>query len=330
MHGKFFIIFLSAGLLINCKHREKFPIDLDSNPDTLEVFAPFVISTGLYERDIAISSDNKEVFYTLGDYRQIRRILVRVSQSESGWDRKEVLDFSGMYDDIEPFLSTDGKKLYFVSNRPVNGDTTRQDYNIWFVERTADGWTTPEPLPDVINSVKDEFYPSVAANGNIYFTATRQIGPGSEDIFLSKFIDGKYTVPEPLDSAVNTVTYEFNAYVTPDESLIVFSSYGRKDDLGGGDLYYSLRDSSGRWLQAVNMGTTVNSEKLDYCPFIDSKRGNFYFTSERNYQARKRFKSISDIELFANRPMNGAGDIYRITIDEIFPAEKINRTNEKP
>lgn len=305
--------------IYQCTPENKVIIDLESHSATVELFAGGIISTSMFERDIAITPDGDEIIYTLGDYSQTRRCLIRIRNAGKGWGEKEVLGFSGLYDDIEPFFSPDGNKLYFSSNRPMDGDTTRKDYNIWVADRSRNGWSEPTPLPQGINSANDEFFPSVSMNNNVYFTSIRQNGIGSEDIFISRYEDGKYMDPEPLDTCINSSTYEFNAYVLPDESLIVFSSYGRKDDTGGGDLYFSVRDTGGRWKPAVNMGPEVNSDKLDFCPFIDIPRGNFYFTSDRTKRFESRIGSITDLQDYANQTRNGTGNIYRIGLDKVFP-----------
>lgn len=222
------------------------------------------------------------------------------------------MSFSGRYSDIEPFFSTDGKKLFFASDRPVNGDTTRNDYNIWVSQRKDQQWSEPEPLQPIINTEHDEFFPSLGRNGNLYFTCARENGIGKEDIYLSRYVDGKYIKPEPLDTNVNTATYEFNAYVSPEEDLIIFSSYGRKDDLGGGDLYYSKKDHEGNWTPSENMGSLINSVSLDYCPFVDFPRSNFYFTSDRNTKSDKKITGVGEIEQLASGILNGMGNIYRI------------------
>jgi hypothetical protein len=283
----------------------------------LEVFAPGIVSTNLYERDIAISPDGNEFIYTLGDYKQSRRCLVNIIKNGKKWSKKEILSFSGQYNDIEPFFSADGNRLYFASDRPVNGDTIRTDYNIWVSERTSHGWSEPESLPPGINTVGDEFYPSLGKNDNLYFTSARENGPGKEDIYLSRYVQGNYTEPVPLDTNVNSAAYEFNAYVNPEENLIIFSSYGRKDDMGGGDLYYSKKDHTGAWSPSVNMGPLINSENLDYCPFLDIPRGNFYFTSDRVKTQSGKIKNVTDIDHLANGLLNGMGNIYFVASD--FP-----------
>lgn len=312
-----FTIFVLLIILSSCAKQKTKPIELEHTPDNIELFGKGFISTALYERDIAISADGNEIIYTLGNFKQTRRSLVSITKKDGKWGEKQVLGFSGKYNDIEPFFSVDGNQLFFASNRPMEGDTTRTDYNIWVTQRNSTGWDEPSPLDTLINTEKDEFFPAVSKNGNLYFTATREDGIGREDIFLSTFTNGKYQSPSVLDSTVNTTVFEFNAYISPDENLLVFSSFGRKDGLGGGDLYFSKKDSEGNWQEAKNMGATVNSEKLDYCPFIDTQRGNFYFTSDRENNTDTLLKTTTEIEKEAYQVLNGMGNIYRINVDRL-------------
>jgi hypothetical protein len=286
-------------------------------PGKTELFAKGIVSTNLNERDIAISPEGDEIIFTLNDIKSTKICLVSIRKNGNNWGKKEILSFSGQHFDIEPFFSPDGNKLYFASNRPMETGSNRKDYNIWVTERTTGGWSEPVSLPSNINTEKDEFYPSVSRNGNLYFTAERENGIGSEDIFLSEYTDEKYQDPIPLDSTVNSATYEFNAWVSPGEDLIIFSSFGREDDLGGGDLYFSRKNEEGKWLPAKNMGPAINSKNLDYCPFIDVPRNNFYFSSDRMPSITKRIKSPRELEKSLNSILNGMGNIYRISLNSI-------------
>jgi len=312
-----FALILVFFLLNQCHSDKSNNIDLENTPDEVELFGNKYISTDLYERDIAISPKGDEIVFTLSDYKQVKRCLVKIEKIGNSWSEKEILSFSGQYSDIEPCFSVNGNELYFASDRPIDLGSERGDYNIWVSKRINNGWSEPQPLQSSINSEKDEFFPSIAKNGNLYFTSVREKGIGSEDILLSKFVDGNYMTPEPLDSNINTITYEFNAYINPEEDLLIFSSYGRKDDLGQGDLYYSRKDKKGNWSAAINMGPQINSEKLDYCPFIDISRGNFYFTSERRSLNEKRIEKVSELEELANHVLNGMGNIYRVDLKKI-------------
>ena len=281
------------------------------------IFAPNLISTDLYERDLAISPDGKEIIFSRGDYKQFLRCLFRIEKTEKGWTTPRLLSFSGSYNDIEPFFSPDGQQLFFASKRPVDSSDKTADYNIWVVEKTGQHWGVPTLLNSNVNTEGDEFFPAVCKNGNLYFTASRKDAPGREDIFVSEFIDGSYQVARPLSNSINTALYEFNAFVSPDEDLIIFTSYGREDDLGGGDLYYSKKDENGNWQPAKNMGNLINSEKLDYCPFLDVSKGIFYFTSERFDPFPKRINSAEELNNQSRKIKNGLGNIYFVKWDAL-------------
>lgn len=311
------ISFILLMLFISCQQEKSNQLQLNIRPESPAIFAEGLVSTDLYERDIAISSNGDEIIYTLGNYKQTFRSLVSIKKISGQWGDKQILPFSGRYNDIEPFLSPDGRQLFFASTRPMNNDSSRTDYNIWVVKRADTSWGQPVPLDTLINSAQDEFYPAVSKNGNLYFTATREDGIGREDIFLSTKINGKYQAPVVLDSTINTAVFEFNAYVSPDEDLLVFSSFGRKDGLGGGDLYFSRKNENGEWEPAKNMGEPVNSKNLDYSPFIDFPRNNFYFTSDRAETVTRDIKSIAEFIDNAHLTLNGMGNIYIVNLESL-------------
>jgi hypothetical protein len=301
-------------------------LDLGTAGDKAELFGEGIISTNLYERDMAVSADGDEIVYTLGNYTQTLRCLVSIRKENGKWNKPEVLPFSGRFNDIEPFFAPGGNLLFFASNRPVDpgNASERNDYNIWYVERKSSGWNQPVALDTVINTDGDEFYPSVSNSRSLYFTAQREGGHGREDIWVSRFSDGRYQMAVPLDTAVNSETFEFNAYVSPAEDLIVFSSYGRADDIGGGDLYFSVKNKEGNWEKARNIGPEVNSDALDYCPFIDFPRKTFYFTSKREADTKAKRISVDGVRNEANGILNGMGNIFRIKTDALaFPKRDI-------
>ena len=238
-------------------------------------------------------------------------------------DKPEVASFSGMYKDLEPFLSPNGLQLFFASNRVNNkSKAIKKDIDIWYVERVSlqSKWSAPKNVGPIINTKANEYYPSVTSKGDLFFTAAYKDAKGKEDIYVSRYVNGLYTKPVSLGTGVNSKKYEFNAYVAPDESFIMFTSYGRKDDLGGGDLYISYKDKNNKWTAAEHLGKNINSNKIDYCPFVDFKTNTFYFTSDRNllsksFSSRKNIKELKHALKIAP---NGLGRIYKVKLDEIL------------
>jgi Tol biopolymer transport system component len=288
--------------------------------DSVALFAEGIISTGYFQRDFALSPSGDELFYSVQHPRTGFAVLLSSKKIKDKWSLPEIASFSGNYTNFEPAFSPDGKRLYFSSNRPKEEGAESKDFDIWFVEKINDSWGTPQNVGSPVNSDKNEFYPSVAANGNIYFTADRPGAVGREDIFVSRFENGQYTEPVALDTAINSPLYEFNAFVSPDEDFLIFSSFGRKDDMGRGDLYISFKDSTGNWMPAMNLGDKINSKYLDYCPFVSADKKLFFFTSDRMDSEIFSNKNLNfeKFKALADGALNGSGNIYIVDFSELL------------
>jgi len=288
-----------------------------SPPDSVaELFAPGVISTENSVRDFAISPGGDMILYTL--LFPGGSTIVQLRMIDSAWTSPEVAPFSGMFTDLEPAFSPDGKRLYFVSKRPVSDTSViEKDADIWYVDRISTGWSEPQNVGQPINTDADEFYPSLTTNGDMYYTA--QYGD-SEDIWVSRRIDGTYADPERLPETINTDSYEFNAYVHPDGSYIVFSSYGRDDGYGSGDLYVSFKDRTGSWMEARNLGEKVNGSFLDFCPTVHGKY--LFYTSNRypHTLPPETPLTMRDIERRIKSLQNGTRNLYWVRLTSAFPS----------
>lgn len=209
--------------------------------------------------------------------------------------------------------------MYFSSNRPVDGNSAK-DFDIWRVSRVGSGWGNPENVGPSVNTSADEFYPSITKSGSLYFTAAYEGGVGKEDIYVAIPQGSGFQKPVPLDTAINSRFYEFNAFVAPDERYILFTSYGRKDDSGGGDLYISLRDATGKWQPARNL-KELNSRQLDYCPYVSPDGKSLFITSERHQLPTSFPDSKATYKSVVNRvlsPANGTGNIYWIDFQKVL------------
>ena len=283
-----------------------------------EIFAPGILSTALYERDTTISPDGKEFYFSVlvGN----RGFIVVSKQEDGRWSKPEIASFSGKYSDLEPALSPDGKKLFFTSRRPLSGEgVPKDDYDIWVVDRVGDDWGEPRNPGPPLNSTENEFYPSVTKDYSVYFTAALPVSIGGEDIFLSRFVDGKYSPPENPGSAINTEGGEFNAYIAPDESFIIYTTTGREKGLGASDLWINFRQPDGAWSKAVIMGEKVNSPALDYSPSVSPDGKYLFFTSERG-KISSFSQNSPGYDFLLNMSQgcsNGNGDLYWVST-EIF------------
>lgn len=281
-----------------------------------EPFLPEIFSQFPNVRDIAISSDGDEIYFSVQSYLDEVSFIAWIKKINDAWSDPEIASFSGKYFDIEPFLSSDGLKLYYASNRPLDGTGEKpKDFDIWYVQRQNinSDWSNPINIGLPINTEENEFYPSISDKGNFYFTCDARETKGKDDIFFSRFDGEKYTMPESLSDSINSAGYEFNAFISPDESYIIFTGYQWDDGIGSGDLYISYNLPEGGWTKAKNLGTEINSSKMDYCPFVDTKTNTLYFTSKRT-SINKSGTGFSTMKDFLNEMKhyeNGLSRIYR-------------------
>lgn len=264
-------------------------------------------------RDFCISSDGSEALFTLQSPGQELSQIATIRKANEVWLAPELMPFSDAYMDLEPFLSDDGLRLYFVSDRPL-ADSTRanKDFDIWYVDRERpDGeWSKPTNMGTPINTGLNEFYPSVSKYNNLYFTMEAPDGLGKDDIYFCQWEDGRYLPPVLVDGNINTPGYEFNAFIAKQEDFMLFSRYNEEDGQGSGDLYISKKASNGTWGKATNLGVPINTPYMEYCPFYDAANQLLYFTSKRNTITPKTFSSVAEFKKYVQESDNGLSKIY--------------------
>jgi len=143
-----------------------------SQVKSVEPFLPKIFSQFPNVRDIAISSDEDEIYFSVQSYVDEVSFIASAKKEDDKWSDPEIVSFSGKYFDIEPFLSPDESKLFFASNRTFdNAEDKTKDFDIWYVQRENKNskWSDPINLGEPINSPANEFYPSIANNHNFYF-----------------------------------------------------------------------------------------------------------------------------------------------------------------
>ena len=286
----------------------------------LSVETPTTVSTGLDELNSVFSPDGREFYFC------IRNLLGSVSifqmkMADENWTQPELLPFASRYGDIDVTISPDGNKILFSSRRPLPGrDEPKEDYDFWMAERQGNTWGPPIYLGKDINSDSHDFYPVMTNDSTIYFSSQRE-GPGTNNIYRSELVDGRYAKAVKLGDAINTEYREFDPYISPDESTLIFTS-GRPDGFGLGDLYISFKNKDGKWTKAKNLGDSINTPGPEFCPMISPDGKYFFFTSARRDARREpdRAFTYEDFKKSHNHSQNGFSDIYWVDakiIDEL-------------
>lgn len=140
--------------------------------------------------------------------------------------------------ETQPSLSADGKTLYFV--RGIRGRNQTENSDIYVTRLQANGsWSTPERLPDIINTPYQEESVLIHPDGKtLYFASRGHVGMGGSDLFVSRMDEtGNWSKPVNLGYPINTMFDENSLMVSPDGEIAFFAS-DRKGGYGGLDIYY--------------------------------------------------------------------------------------------
>ncbi|NOQ25448.1 MAG: hypothetical protein GQ564_08800 [Bacteroidales bacterium] len=239
-------------------------------PDrSAELFAPKIINH-LAHSSPTFTPDNREIYWsTVGENNETRKIFF-VKFEDNKWSETRLAQFSGNYHDDQPFISHDGEMLYFASKRPKvkNGN---QENDIWISNKIQQGWDEPKPINNLIGF----WTPTVTRNGTIYFLEIIEEIPV---ICRAELINGDYSEIECLNEDINKEgSRNWCPFIAPDESYLIFSS-DREGGFGSGDLYISFKDKNGKWLKAINMGDSINTDKQERFPGVSPDGKYLFFT----------------------------------------------------
>jgi outer membrane protein OmpA-like peptidoglycan-associated protein len=248
------------------------------------------INTELNEGVASIAADGQTIFFTgcnrpdgLGDCD-----LYEAELDGNQWiNVRNVSEINSPYWDSQPSISSDGKTLYFVSNRPgaLGGDGDR---DIYYATRQADGkWSAPKNMGPPINTTDREDSPFIiAGSGAIYFSSAGHGGFGGLDFFVSKKLPGGgFGEPENLGEPFNTSKDE--RFITlPAAGDVVYFSSERTDlpNAGKLDIYMGI-------LPPRTVAVLIQGRVFDKCTngnlptdliFVNDATGDTLYTAKTN------------------------------------------------
>jgi outer membrane protein OmpA-like peptidoglycan-associated protein len=171
---------------------------------------------------------------------------------------------------IRPAISGDGKTLAYV--------TKQKFYDAVMVARFEKGsWKEGINITQQIQSDGNQYPTSLSFDGStLYLTKEDNF---NSDIYVSEFVNGQWTVSKPLNKNINTRYWESFASVTSDGKTLYFAS-NRKDGLGNMDIYVSVKEASGQWGPAKNIGNKINTSLNEDCPIISPDGNTLFFSSQ--------------------------------------------------
>lgn len=192
-------------------------------------------------------------------------------------------------------LSYDGKELIIYRNDGYDG-------NLYVTRYVNNRWTPIIRLNDNINTKYWESHGSLSSDGKtFYFTSNRKGGYGGLDIYTATRDDinsNNWTNVTNLGPVINTKYNEESPFISQDNKVLYFSSYGHFN-MGGYDIFYSSLLENGQWSAPLNMGYPINSTDDDVF-FVPVQNGTFGYISKFYHDSYGK-SDIYRVELFSEQ-----------------------------
>jgi hypothetical protein len=281
-----------------------------------EIFAPEIVSTELHEHSFpSFSLEGDHILWTsyfLDDFGFPSNVIsTKIVNGQ--WTKPEFFKALKFEHSIYPFFSYDGNQIYFTSKSVAIGDELSfGGYDIWYIEKTENGWTTARNAGPEINSEYNELYATLTKGGTLYFLGQIDPQENTRGIYRSEFKNGKYQKAKLLPDNINSEYLDWTPFIAQDESYLLFSSH-REGGYGDGDIYISFRKNDETWTDPVNLGPTINGvNSQERFPYV-SPDNKYLFFGSNNLDKDLESDSIRNLEYYRekmNNPMNSWNDIY--------------------
>ena len=175
------------------------------------------------EGPLAFSPDGRTVAFTRNNFvegtRQIPssglqlNLFIAEFNNNGDWVNVRAFPFDGgeEYSTGYPAFSSDGKAIYFSSNRPGGFG----GYDIYISRQSGNSWSAPENLGPIINTPGNEISPFMDASGNLFFASDYQFGLGGFDIFRIQQTENRWGQLFHLGNEINSSYDDYGLIMDP-------------------------------------------------------------------------------------------------------------------
>ena len=273
------------------------------------------VNSKAFESDAFITPDGLTIYFSTGKYSEDGSLDIYYSTRQAGGDwgpaKSMGTAINTKYDDDSPYLSRDGKTLYFSSR----GHNTMGGYDIFKSEydSIAKRWGRPENMGYPVNTPDDDTYYRLSPDGSYAYLSSYRIGGyGEKDIYTINYIKNA--------TIRGRVFSQRDSTVIPGVELVFSGTQADKTALSYRDVTkpitgdYQVSVLSGRSYQVAvtKDGTNIITEEFTvpistndstvveknfYVPYVDTTSQvafkNIYFDTDK-YKLRP--ESITELD----------------------------------
>ncbi|WP_109853178.1 PD40 domain-containing protein [Aquimarina sp. AU58] len=235
-----------------------------------EIFAPGVISiNGRFEGTVSFSPNLEEIYFE-ASYEDEETSIYFSKLDGNKWTTIKRANFTNgkKNEELHPFVSPDGKRIYFTAL-----DSVFVDEKIWYVNRLKDSWSDAIKLNSPIN---DDlvFFPNQAKNGDLYYFNLSKF-----KTYYSPNKNGEYAEVKKVD-----IEFGHHAFISSSQEYLLVAAKNKEDEnRKDNDIYVCFKKQDSTWTKPINLGNTINSNFDEKNPSITPDGKYLFFgRAERN------------------------------------------------
>ena len=220
------------------------------------------ISSALNDYNLSMDKNERRMVFGRSEAEFRNAKIFTAERRGQRWSMPRPISFSDeRYSDSDPWLTPDGKTLFFISDRPAPDRASgRKDYDIWQSQLNGGKWSAPVRLGPTVNSAGQELGPELH-NGVLYFSSARRSGAGGLDIYRARFNEAGFEQAEMLPGPFNTASSESDFTLSDDGRAAMFwRSNGER-----GVIHISYNDQ-GAWSQPTPLPAAINAGPFNFTP----------------------------------------------------------------
>lgn len=228
-----------------------------------------------FERSLKINEVNRKIF----ECRNAQIYIAHPVNVEIVNLSKEI---NSEFPDYAPTINAEETVMVFTSRRqednlnPKVADDLEYYEDIFITHRINGEWGKAKNIGAPLNTLFHDASINLSPNGKEMFIYKDNNGGDIYETFLKE--NGDWTSPIQLKGDVNSPYLESSATVTNDDKRIYFTS-NRPGGYGGTDIYSADVNKRGEWVNVLNLGPNINTDRDEEDVYISANGNHLFFSS---------------------------------------------------
>jgi len=203
--------------------------------------------------------------------------------------------------EYRPLVTFNGDLLVFTSKRQKSVDSRLNPFDeniyddIYYSSLANNQWIKATPFSNPINTSLNDAISALSLDGKSMVVYNDLYSEG--DLYITNYKNGQWEEPNKLPLTINSIYKESTSAFSVTKDTLYFISDRKDNSAGLKDIYFSVKNEDGKWLEPINVGTYVNTKFNEEGISIHPNGKMMFFSSEGH-------NSMGGYDIFVTRKLS--------------------------